>query len=230
MALPTRRNLGSLRQELRDRLGFASQGSQAGANTAIMNSFLRSAQEFLYWEYTPRELIFTEPITSQDGQVFYTWPDVVHHDRIISVVIEDTASSNANRYLMVEGIDYNHDNYVTPKTIPSRYEIRNNLEVWPQPDGAQYIFHIEYVKRLDAFAVDGDLVTLNADIVLHLAIANAKAHYRHEDAVIYGQQIERMLRNLKSANLNNKRYIRRSYKKPSYDHYGIGTRHVHADD
>ena len=102
--------------------------------------------------------------------------------------------------------------------------------MWPQPDGAQYIFHIEYVKRLDAFAVDGDLVTLNPDIVLHLAIANAKAHYRHEDAVIYGQQIERLLRNLKSANLNNKRYIRRSSKKTSYDHYGIGTRHVHADD
>ena len=30
MALPTKRNLGSLRQELRDRLGYASAGSQAG--------------------------------------------------------------------------------------------------------------------------------------------------------------------------------------------------------
>ena len=51
MALPTARNLGSLRQELRDRLGFAAFGSQAGINTALLDSFLRQAQEQLYWEY-----------------------------------------------------------------------------------------------------------------------------------------------------------------------------------
>ena len=64
MSLPTKRNLGALRQELRDRLGFASLGSQSGPNASIMDSFLRSAQEFLYWEYTPREMIETASIAS----------------------------------------------------------------------------------------------------------------------------------------------------------------------
>ena len=68
MALPTARNLGSLRQELRDRLGFASFGSQAGINTAILDSFLRQAQEQLYWEYIPREHIGTSSIQTNDGQ------------------------------------------------------------------------------------------------------------------------------------------------------------------
>ena len=232
MSLPTKRNLGSLRQELRDRLGFASSGSQSGPNASIMDSFLRSAQEFLYWEYTPREMIETVSIVSQDAQTAYTWPDTVHLDRIITVIGEDTSSATPNRWEMLEGIEYNHDNYVTPKTTPTRYEVRSSFEVWPQPDGNQYKFYIEHVKRLNAFSVDADFVTLDADMVLHLAIANSKSHYRHEDAPIYGQQIERYLKNLKSAGLGNKRYIRKTGKRTSsYDHHFYNhTRHVHADD
>jgi len=232
MSLPTKRNLGSLRQELRDRLGFASLGSQSGPNASIMDSFLRSAQEFLYWEYTPREMIETATISSNDAQTAYTWPDTVHLDRIITVVGEDTTSATPNRWAMKEGIDYTHDNYVTPKTTPTRYEVRSNFDVWPQPDGNQYRFHIEHVKRLDAFSVDGDFVTLDSDMVLHLAIANAKAHYRHEDAPVYGQQLERYLRNLKGAGLGNKRFVRRTGKeRDSFDHHFYNhIRHVHADD
>ena len=75
-------------------------------------------------------------------------------------------------------------------------------------------------------------VTLDSDMVLHLAIANAKAHYRHEDAPVYGQQLERYLRNLKGAGLGNKRFVRRTGKeRDSFDHHFYNhIRHVHADD
>jgi hypothetical protein len=211
MALPTARNLGSLRKELKDRLGFGAIGASAGANNALIDSFLRTAQELLYWEYTPRSIIETNStVISQDGQNSYTWPDDVNIDKIIQIVVEDTSISAPNRYPLYEGIEWTEDNYNTPKDKPSRYEVRAMLEVWPQPDNADYIFHIEYVKRLGNFTLDGDFVTLDADLVLLLALSNAKAHYRHPDSSIYVSQVTRLLGKLKGAGLGKKRFVRGS--------------------
>ena len=233
MALPTARNLGSLRKELKDRLGFGAIGASAGANNSLLDSMLRSAQELLYWEYTPRSTIETDStVISQDGQNSYTWPDDVHIDRIISIVVEDTSESAPNRWPLVEGIEWTEDNYNTPKDKPRRYEVRASLEIWPQPDGNNYTFHIEHIKRLANFLLDGDFATVDADVILMLALGNAKSHYRHPDAGVYNQQMLRMLGRLKKSEHGNKRYVR-SWRGKSitenHDFYSH-TRHRHADD
>ena len=233
MALPTKRNLGSLRQELRDRLGYASAGSQAGPGGAIMDSFLRQAQEQLYWEYIPREMVKSFTISTNDGQTLYDWPDNCNPDRLLRVNVRDTTSSTVNRWKLTEGIEYHHDDYATPKSKPLRYERRDQMEIWPQPDGNQYRIELEYVKRLDAFSVDSDFITLDADLVLMLALSNAKAHYRHEDANIYAQQLVQMLNRIKSGTQGAKRFIRGSRRgvKDSFTNYFDNRmQHYHTDD
>ena len=232
MALPTKRNLGSLRQEMQDRLGYASSGSQAGPGSAILNSFLRQAQEQLYWEYTPREMIVTTAITTNDGQVLYDWPDNCNPDRLLRINARDTSSSTPHRWKLTEGIEYRHDDYATPKSEPLRYERRDQIEIWPQPDGNQYRIDLEYVKRLDAFSVDTDFVTLDADLVLMLALSNAKGHYRHEDARIYAQQLTQMLARIKGQTQGEKRFIRGSRKgSGGFTHYfNEHMQHYHTDD
>ena len=232
MALPTARNLGSLRQELRDRLGFASFGSQAGINTAILDSFLRQAQEQLYWEYIPREHIGTSSIQTNDGQKKYDWPDECNPDRLIIVTARDSTTSTPSTWKLVEGIEYYHDDYDTPKTPPTRYERRDQIEVWPQPDSNKYFIDLEYVKRLNAFSVDSDKATLDADLILLLALTNSKAHYRHEDAQIYSQQFTRLLEKIKGGTIGEKRFVRAGRRKvdPFGHYFDHHMKHYHTSD
>ena len=232
MALPTARNLGSLRQELRDRLGFASFGSQAGINTAILDSFLRQAQEQLYWEYIPREHIGTSSIQTNDGQKKYDWPDECNPDRLIIVTARDSTTSTPSTWKLVEGIEYYHDDYDTPKTQPTRYERRDQIEVWPQPDSNKYFIDLEYVKRLNAFSVDSDKATLDADLILLLALTNSKAHYRHEDAQIYSQQFTRLLEKIKGGTIGEKRFVRAGRRKvdPFGHYFDHLMKHYHTSD
>ena len=233
MALPTKRNLGSLRRELRDRLGYGSAGSQAGPNGSIMDSFLRQAQEQLYWEYTPREMVKQSTITTNDGQTLYDWPDNCNPDRLLRVNARDTTSSTANRWKLTEGVEYQHDDYATPKTRPLRFERRDQLEIWPQPDGNQYRIELEYVKRLDNFSLDSDLITLDAELILMLALSNAKAHYRHSDASIYSQQLIQMLTKIKSGTQGGKRFVRgtgRGMSNGYNNYFNTQVQHYHTDD
>ena len=97
MALPTKRNLGDMRQELRDRLGFAATGRQAGPNTSIMNSFLRNGQVQLYWQFDWPLLKRVDKTTNTNqGQVLYDLPDDVDPDRLVNIAMEDTSSATPN--------------------------------------------------------------------------------------------------------------------------------------
>lgn len=231
MALPTKRSLGSLRQELRDRLGFAAQGAQAGPNTATMDSFLRQAQVMLYWEFDWKYLILTTNITTNQGQSFYDWPNDVDPDRLITVVLVDNAASTPNIWPLVEGIDWAHDNYNTPQGRAERYERRDQIEIWPEPDSANYEIRLEYIKRLGAFTIDTDKATIEEDVILLFAIAAAKAHYRHPDASLYISQTDRFLRRLKGNNMGHKRFIRNGGQIHGDPHsYDNPRNHRHVDD
>lgn len=231
MALPTKRSLGSLRQELRDRLGFAAQGTQSGPNAAIMDSFLRQAQTMLYWEFDWKYLIKTTDITSQIGQNFYDWPNDVDPDRLISVVIVDNAAATPNIYPLIEGIDWQHDNYNTPQGRPERYERRNQIEIWPEPDRSTFDIRLEYIQRLGAFTIDTDKATIEEDVILLFAIAAGKAHYRHPDSNNYLQQTERFLRRLKGKNMGLKRFVRGGISRFGNPHFhDTSNNHRHVDD
>lgn len=239
MALPTRRNLGDLRQELRDRLGLGSQGAESGPSTRIMNSFLRNAQVQLYLHYDWNELVTTTEFATGVGQINYTWPDNCDPDSIISVVLIDTVMTTANRYRLREGITHIHDEHSVPNDQPRRFERRAQLEIWPPPDRTTYNIELEYPARLGRFSIDQDLATIDEDIILLHAIANAKAHYQHPDAQTYASQLEVMLGKLKGRETGSEKISRSGYRGRNsygrfsdledYDYY-YGTRHLDTRD
>ena len=76
------RQLGDLRAELLVRLGFGAAGSASVTNSAIIDSFLRSAQEQLYWQFEWAELRTFDEQTTGIDQRFYNYPADCEVERI----------------------------------------------------------------------------------------------------------------------------------------------------
>lgn len=208
MALPIKKNLGQLRSELKDGLG---QTVGAAANTPLLNGMLFRAQVFIFKRLVEKErTTHNESITSGGGQEKYDWPDTIHPKKTMEIWVEDTTDTDNNMYKMVEGIERRH--YGQQSTVeqdrPRRYERRAQLEVWPLPEDNRYIFHIEGQLRLGRFTVDTDLVTVDEDLVAQLALANAKAHYRHPDANAVAEQFTLMMRADNADELGHERFVR----------------------
>lgn len=94
---------------------------------------------------------------------------------------------------------------------PERYEFRQCIEIWPEPDETTGNLIVKGDFGVEPFEADSDRATVNDDLVFLLALANAKAHYRQPDANNYVQQFETLLDNVVSGTHTTKRYI------PGYD-------------
>jgi len=208
MTLPTKKNLGQLRSNLRDGLG---QTVGASANTPLLNGILHRSQVFLFKRMSDKERTTQdESVIAQTGQEKYDWPDTIDPKKTMEIWVEDTSDTDFNMYPMIEGIERRH--YGQQSTVeqdrPRRYERRAQLEVWPLPDSNTYTFHIEGQLRLGAFSVDTDLATLDQDLILQLALANAKAHYRQPDANAIADQFTLELKAENADNLGHQRFVR----------------------
>ncbi|HET9679407.1 MAG TPA: hypothetical protein VFP95_02465 [Gammaproteobacteria bacterium] len=202
------KTLQNLRDQLRDRLGFAEMASSSGPTQLVLDSFLQGAQSQLYWQYEWEHLrrIWDIPTVIATNQ--YAYPANADSEspeprRILSVHAVD----DAGRWVRLrEGIDpalYSN----TATAIPQRFaRIGDKLEVWPVPD-AVYTIKVEGFKALDAFSAASDTVTIDAELVFLLALANAKAHYGQADHQLYFNQVGTMLGQLRAANHGTGRYI-----------------------
>lgn len=192
MALPLKRTLGALRSELQQRLGFGMSGQAGIVNSPIMDSFLRSAQEQLYWQYEWRELhAFEERLTGVD-QRLYDYPEGCNVERILNVSIWD----GGGWVELVEGISI-HDRSTDILDRPLKYDRFEQMEVWPVPR-AQFRMRREYVKALAPFAESNDRTSLPSELVFLFALANAKDHYKQADADRYEKQLDGLLARLKA--------------------------------
>lgn len=201
MALPLQPTLGTMRQELLDRLGFASQGASAGNIVASANSFLVRAQEHFYWKYDLEVLRLTYDWTTGTGQTLYDWQDNMEPRQLLQLRVYV-----AGRWIPLdEGIEYNQDSYVGTRYYPQRYDRRAQLEIWPEPDQA-YTLRGEFYQRLGRFSEDGDRCTVDNYPVFLFALANAKAHHGQQDAQVYFDQLKDIERKLKKRNLGEKRF------------------------
>lgn len=91
--------------------------------------------------------------------------------------------------------------------IPSRYEIRQCIEVFPAPDGPGYALYIKGHFGLRSFTEDADKATIDGELVYLWALGNAKAHYGQPDASLVGKQAGARLRNLIAGTHGTRRYI-----------------------
>lgn len=192
MALPLKRTLGDLRSELQTRLGFGMSGQAGIVNSPIMDSFLRSAQEQLYWQYEWRELVKSEERLTGAGQALYDYPDGCNVERITLVAIWNGAAWQE----LDEGITLD-ERSLDVGVWPLKYERFEQMELWPVPTG-QLRMRREYVKALDPFAASSDRTSLPSELVFLMALANAKAHYKQADADRYATQLDGLLSRLKA--------------------------------
>ncbi len=202
MALPGKPTLGELRAEVLARLGFAAQGAAAGNLITTVDSYLKRAQDYLYWKYDFRELRRVRDITVNPGQTLYDWPDDMEPRRLVSVQVLD----HGIWVPLEEGIEYFHDTVADTRFHPRRFDRRDQLEIWPQPD-ASYTLRVEYYRRLGRFAQDGDRCTIDDALLFNYALAKAKRHYNQPDAQDYFDEVADLLRRLKSGEHGQRRYV-----------------------
>lgn len=110
-------------------------------------------------------------------------------------------------YPMLAGIPPELYSYDQTAGYPLRYEIRQCIEVWPIPQDDDSTLIVKGHFGLSRFTEDGDVSTVDSELVFALALANAKAHYRQPDANNYVAQMETLLQNLVAGSHTTRRYI-----------------------
>lgn len=89
---------------------------------------------------------------------------------------------------------------------PTHYEIREYIEVFPEPDQA-YTMYLKGPTALKPFTADAHITSTDPHPVFLQALAQSKAHYGQNDASVYFQQLENLLGKLNADSFGNKRYI-----------------------
>lgn len=171
------RTLEDLRAELRIRLGFGAAGGVPGVLQPLLNSFLRQAQEELYWNGAWADIRKRADLTIGVGQTLVNYPADANKQRIEAIYALVTNTWQP----VTEGIDKALYTTVATQNFPSFYERLDQLEFWPQADQT-YTLRVWYYKELDRFTQDADRATINDGIIFSRALAIGKAHYRHPDA------------------------------------------------
>jgi len=206
------RTLGALRAELLARLGMAGLGASGGANSALIDSFLRNGQAQLYWMQDWKRLTDYKDITTGVGQNLYDYPD--------SGVMGANGCSRDQRLLRIEtkvsgqfvkiteGITTSMWSTMDASGQPERFERFAQILTYPKADAA-YTLRVWFVSDLKPFTQTEDVATLDDEMILLHALANAKAHYRQPDAQVYQGQLNALLGSLRSQTFSTNGVYRR---------------------
>ena len=91
--------------------------------------------------------------------------------------------------------------------IPSHYEIRQCIEVWPAPADATWKLRIKGHFGLLPLEADDDETTIDPEAIFLQALANAKAHYGQPDAENYAAQAASYVHSLVAGSHHTRRYV-----------------------
>lgn len=211
-----RRTLKSLRDEMLRRLGFGAQVDNPPPGMAdLLNSFLQEAQELLYRRY---HVLRTERLFSWDfvaGTRLYDLPDNEEGQGGTPECTKKLDPRNVTWVGIVRDGQWCPLQPGIPPELysqdqtgwPSRYEIRQCIEVWPVPDETNGSLVVKGHFGLEAFAADTDKATIDDRLIFLLALANAKAHYGDADAGNAMQEMEMYLYGLVGGAHQTRRYI-----------------------
>lgn len=190
--LPLKRTLGDIRSEIQIRLGFGMSGQAGIVNSPLIDSAIRSAQEQLYMQYDFLELKAVHERNTGAEQAFYDYPPDCNIERITSFSV-----LWGGRYVpLKEGITLEQRNIPT-SGIPTSYERREQLELYPIPDTASYTLRFEYIRTLEPLVNNNDRTSIPSELVFLHAMANVSNYYRKPDAGEYASQLDAMLTKIK---------------------------------
>lgn len=205
MGIPLKGTLTDLRSELRARCGFVNQGPATLLDVQLYDSFLTRAQQQVWHALRYEERRLTTDFSTAVGQTVYDIPDNVAITHLTQFrVLYETVWIK-----LLPGIEYTHDTYTADaEQFPIRYDFTNGqIELWPEPD-AIYTVRIEHYPRPARFTQNSDRVSMDEDLVFHLALYNAKLHYRQPDAEASIGAFNAILADIKAAQHTDRRYVR----------------------
>lgn len=217
---PNARTLVSLREELLMRTGYAAQIARPPPGIAqLYNSYLRSAQEYLYRRYKALQTLRFFSWRLREGYRYYGLRDneqccdvKLDRYRIQGAWVQDP---NNTWWPLVRGIDPTFYTLDLNLGWPNYFDIRQCIEVFPAPMAGGYKLWLKGNFGLLPFAADTDVTTIDAEPVLLWAIGLAKSHKGDRDAGLpipaqetgyYGMAI-RYVKDLIASSHGNKRYI-----------------------
>jgi hypothetical protein len=216
-----------LRTRLMRRLGYSAQATNPPPGMAeLLDDFLRDAQDQLYmknpvlrterlyrWTMVPG--ISYYGILDNDGDTEFSDIDCGKHlndraYRITGVWLEDL---NSMWMPMRCGINPSFYTTAAQEGLPTLYEIRSCIEVFPVPNAA-YKLWVKGQMGVEPFVANTDKTTINSDLVFGWALGDAKAHYRQPDANEVKQSAREMLGDMIAGNHLTRRYVPNTYRLP----------------
>lgn len=203
--------LAELRQSVMVRLGYAAQvNNPPPGMAALINSFLQRGQAFLYRRYRALQTERFFRWTMTPGERFYGLRDNIDSCdkkldsyKITWVGVEDLNGVWMPLHKGIPPEFYTADIF---QGIPSHYEIRQCIEVFPAPS-AEYTLRIKGHFGLGRFTEDTDPATIDSELLFLWALANAKNHYGQPDAGDVAAQSQTYLRELIAASHQTARYV-----------------------
>lgn len=203
--------LADLRRDMLIRLGYSAQADNPPPGMAdLIDNFLRRGQSFLYRRYRAlrTERFYRWPMVQ--GERYYGIRDNIDDctrkldtGKITWVGVQDL---NGTWLPLRNGVPPHFYTSVAFEGLPSHYEVRQCIEVFPAPDAA-YTLRVKGHFGLDPFVLDDDVCTLDSELVFLWALANAKNHYGQSDAADIAAQAQTYLRELVAETHGKKRYI-----------------------
>lgn len=205
--------LQQMRNRLARRLGFSvqvSMGALPPGMPELLDDFTRSAHEFLYRRYSVMRLRRMFTWNMAKGVRFYDTdgnvddcPRKLDPDKLEWVGISQGDSSWQPLICGINPVLYGSGGY----GIPSHYEIRQCIEVWPAPADDSWKLRIKGDFGPSPLDVDTDVLTVDPEAVFLQALANAKAHYGQPDAGNYASQATAYIRSKVAGSHQTRRYI-----------------------
>ena len=209
--------LQDIRNRLLRRMGYGNQLANLPPGVeALANDYLNGAQTQLarqypelvterYYEWTMIAGTRLYSVSGDDEGA--TSPDhELDSRRVTWVGIKDSNDSYSELY---EGIPATYYTQESQQGRPSRYEIRQSIEVMPAPDQAYTLIVKGHTKNF-TFTSDEDVCTIDPEAIFLHALASYKDDKEQSGAQKYFSQLTTYIGNLNAGAHGTRRYVPRS--------------------
>lgn len=212
------RTLGQLRAILQARCGMGGMGA-SGANQTLLNSFLTNGQAQLYRLQNWKHITDYQDKTLGVGQnqIDYPVAGALSGGALTATrdrrVLKLESPQNGQYIPIKEGITTEMWSTMDTPSWPARFERYAQILIYPKADQI-YTVRVWFIADLLPFSEDGHFATLDDEMILLHALANAKAHYRQPDARTYQGQLDALLGALRGQSFTTDSVVRRTDEAP----------------
>lgn len=180
---------------------------------AVLTEKLHSAQTFLYFKYPALRTRYIFRWEMEQGVRFYGLCDTQNNICDLSFSPYKSIEGawlidlNGAWLPMAAGIPPAMYTTLNNNSLPTRYEIRQCLEVFPPPSADGYQVAIKGHFGLLPFEADMDKTTIDSELVFLWALYEAKLQYQQPDAAAYSDKARERIGDLTAGTHGSRRYI-----------------------